>query len=65
MIEFHEDFCDGTLLCALVEGLQKRPLKPSWNKRPANQHHYLENVTTALNAIEADGGKLVNIGNSQ
>uniref|UniRef100_A0A8W7PHV9 Calponin-homology (CH) domain-containing protein n=1 Tax=Anopheles coluzzii TaxID=1518534 RepID=A0A8W7PHV9_ANOCL len=63
VIEFHEDFCDGTLLCALVEGLQKRPLKPSWNKRPANQHHYLENVTTALNAIEADGVKLVNIGN--
>uniref|UniRef100_A0A2M4CKF2 Putative actin-binding cytoskeleton protein filamin n=1 Tax=Anopheles darlingi TaxID=43151 RepID=A0A2M4CKF2_ANODA len=63
VIEFHEDFCDGTFLCALVEGLQKRPLKPSWNKRPANQHHYLENVTTALNAIEADGVKLVNIGN--
>ncbi|XP_049297957.1 filamin-B isoform X1 [Anopheles funestus] len=63
VIEFHEDFCDGTLLCALVEGLQKRPLKPSWNKRPANQHHYIENVTTALNAIEADGVKLVNIGN--
>ncbi|XP_058120386.1 filamin-A isoform X1 [Anopheles ziemanni] len=63
VIEFHEDFCDGTLLCALVEGLQKRPLKPSWNKRPANQHHFLENVTTALNAIEADGVKLVNIGN--
>uniref|UniRef100_A0A182Y304 Calponin-homology (CH) domain-containing protein n=1 Tax=Anopheles stephensi TaxID=30069 RepID=A0A182Y304_ANOST len=63
VIEFHEDFCDGTLLCALVEGLQKRPLKPSWNKRPANQHHFIENVTTALNAIEADGVKLVNIGN--
>ncbi|XP_058054906.1 filamin-A [Anopheles bellator] len=63
VVEFHEDFCDGTFLCALVEGLQKRPLKPAWNKRPANQHHYLENVTTALNAIEADGVKLVNIGN--
>ncbi|KAL9699468.1 hypothetical protein quinque_002909 [Culex quinquefasciatus] len=61
--DFHDDFCDGTYLCALVEGLQKRPLKPSWNKRPANQHHYLENATTALNAIEADGVKLVNIGN--
>ncbi|KXJ84329.1 hypothetical protein RP20_CCG011041 [Aedes albopictus] len=61
--DFHEDFCDGTFLCALVESLQKRPLKPNWNKRPANQHHYLENATTALNAIEADGVKLVNIGN--
>ncbi|XP_023302338.2 filamin-B isoform X2 [Lucilia cuprina] len=57
------DFCDGTCLCALVESLQTRPLKPSWNRRPANQHHYLENATTALNAIEKDHIKLVNIGN--
>lgn len=57
------DFCDGTHLCALVESLQKRKLKPSWNKRPANQHHYLENATKALKAIEDDGIKLVNIGN--
>ena len=57
------DFCDGTHLCALVESLQKRKLKPSWNKRPQNQHHYLENATTALNAIDADHIKLVNIGN--
>lgn len=57
------DFCDGTALCSLVESLQKRKLKPSWNKRPQNQHHYLENATTALNAIEADHVKLVNIGN--
>ncbi|XP_037956587.1 filamin-C isoform X2 [Teleopsis dalmanni] len=57
------DFCDGTCLCALVENLQTRPLKPSWNRRPANQHHYLENATTALNAVEADHIKLVNIGN--
>jgi filamin len=46
-----------------VETLQKRKLKPSWNKRPANQHHYLENATKALKAIEDDGIKLVNIGN--
>ncbi|XP_030388027.1 filamin-B isoform X2 [Scaptodrosophila lebanonensis] len=57
------DFCDGTCLCALVENLQTRPLKPSWNRRPANQHHYLENATTALKSIEADHIKLVNIGN--
>lgn len=42
--------------------LQKRPLK-SWNRRPGNQHHFLENATVALNAIEHDGIKLVNIGN--
>jgi len=45
-----------------VEALQKKPIKPAWNKRPTNQHHYLENVTAALNAIEQDGVKLVNIG---
>jgi Ca2+-binding actin-bundling protein fimbrin/plastin (EF-Hand superfamily) len=56
------DFCDGTRLCALVEVLQKRPLKPAWIHRPANQHQYLENVATALTAIGADGVKLVNIG---
>ncbi|XP_005177800.1 filamin-C isoform X2 [Musca domestica] len=57
------DFCDGTCLCALVESLQTRPLKPAWNRRPANQHHYLENATTALKSIEEDHIKLVNIGN--
>uniref|UniRef100_A0A1I8NW15 Calponin-homology (CH) domain-containing protein n=1 Tax=Stomoxys calcitrans TaxID=35570 RepID=A0A1I8NW15_STOCA len=58
------DFCDGTCLCALVENLQTRPLKPAWNRRPANQHHYLENVAIALKSIEADHIKLVNIGNT-
>lgn len=57
-----EDLRTGVRLCTLVENLQKRPIKPSWNKRPMNQHHYLENVTAALNAIEQDGVKLVNIG---
>lgn len=60
--DLSEDLCTGVRLCALVEALQGHPLKPAWNKRPMNQHHYLENVTTALNAIEQDGVKLVNIG---
>ncbi|KAJ8948608.1 hypothetical protein NQ314_008391 [Rhamnusium bicolor] len=60
--DLSQDLCTGVRLCALVEALRGRPLKPSWNKRPANQHHYLENVTCALNAIEQDGVKLVNIG---
>ncbi|XP_076685371.1 filamin-type immunoglobulin domains fbug isoform X2 [Andrena cerasifolii] len=62
VIDLAEDFRDGTRLCALVEILTKRRL-PRWNSRPANQHHHLENVSTALQAIEADGVKLVNIGN--
>lgn len=60
--DLSSDFCDGTRLCALVEVLQKRKIRPTWIKHPANQHQYLENVTAALNAIAEDGVKLVNIG---
>lgn len=60
--DLSQDLCSGVRLCALVENLQQRQIRPSWNKRPVNQHHYLENVTAALNAIEQDGVKLVNIG---
>ncbi|KAG8237574.1 hypothetical protein J437_LFUL003298 [Ladona fulva] len=59
------DLCDGTRLVALVEALQKRRLKaPGVHRRPSNRHHCLENVTAALDAIAADGVKLVNIGES-
>ena len=50
-------------LVALVETLQKRKLRH--NKRPASQPHALENITIALDAIQEDGIKLVNIGISQ
>lgn len=60
--DLSQDLCTGVRLCTLVENLQGHPIRPSWNKRPMNQHHYLENVTAALNAIEQDGVKLVNIG---
>lgn len=62
VIDLAEDLKSGTHLCALVEQLQGKPLKPAWHQRPASRHHSLENVTAALNAIEADGVKLVNIG---
>lgn len=52
------------MLCALVEALQGRRLK-GWNPNPGNQHHKLDNVTTALQAIEDDGVKLVNIGKAK
>ena len=55
-----EAFQDGTKLVALVETLQKRKLKH--NKKPINQHHELENISVALEAIQEDGVKLVNIG---
>ncbi|XP_039765519.1 filamin-A [Pararge aegeria] len=62
VVDLVEDLRDGTVLCALVEALQGRRLK-GWSPSPTNQHHRLENVTTALQAIEDDGVKLVNIGN--
>lgn len=61
VVDLVEDLCDGTILCALVEALQGRRLK-GWTPNTNNQHIKLENVTTALQAIEDDGVKLVNIG---
>ncbi|KAJ1528888.1 hypothetical protein ONE63_007257 [Megalurothrips usitatus] len=60
--DLSQDFQDGTKLCALVEALQRRPLR-GWVRRPGNRHQHLENVSCALKAVEADGVKLVNIGN--
>ena len=55
-----EDFANGLKLIALVECLQKRPLKKI--RSPINQHQFIENVQIALNAISSDNIKLVNIG---
>lgn len=55
------DFCDGVLLCALVEALQHRRV-PHVVKRPINQHQCLDNINLALKAMTSDGIKLVNIG---
>ena len=57
-----EDLRDGVCLVTLVEILQQKKLRKI--SRPMNQHQWLENVTTALRAIEQDGIKLVNIGES-
>lgn len=62
VVNLMTDFCDGTKLCALVEVLRNRILKPGWNRKPTNHHQYLENVSCALNAVAEDGVKLVNIG---
>ena len=58
----HSSSVAGCRLVALVEVLQKRKLKH--NKRPQSQPHALENITIALDAIQEDGIKLVNIGTS-
>ena len=60
IVDLQNDLQDGTKLVALVETLQKRRLKH--NKKPLNQHHELENLSIALDAIQEDGIKLVNIG---
>jgi hypothetical protein len=61
--DLEEDFRDGTALCAIVEKLQKRKLRH--NKKPVNQHHEIENITIALDAVVDDGIKLVNIGRKE
>jgi hypothetical protein len=43
-----------------VEVLQRRKLRH--NRAPQTQPHALENITIALDAIQEDGIKLVNIG---
>ncbi|XP_013193128.2 filamin-A [Amyelois transitella] len=62
VVDLVEDLRDGTVLCSLVEALQGRRLK-AWSSNPSNQHQKLDNVSCALQAIEDDGVKLVNIGN--
>ncbi|CAG0919941.1 unnamed protein product, partial [Notodromas monacha] len=59
--DLETDFCDGLKLIALLEVLQKKSIRKIAN--PINQHQFLENVQFALNSIENDGIKLVNIGN--
>ena len=58
--DLRHDFGNGVNLIALVECLQRRPLKKI--RAPINQHQYIENVQIALNAIANDNIKLVNIG---
>lgn len=60
------DLSNGIILIRLINLLQhpysKVPKK--YFKKPLNQHQCLENITLALNAILADGIRLVNIGNT-
>jgi hypothetical protein len=61
------DMSNGVLLIKLVNSLQKTEqncIIKKYYKNPLNQLQCLENITFALNAITADGVRLVNIGNS-
>uniref|UniRef100_A0A1I8H405 Calponin-homology (CH) domain-containing protein n=1 Tax=Macrostomum lignano TaxID=282301 RepID=A0A1I8H405_9PLAT len=53
-------FADGTKLVPLVEALQGRKLGRL--NKPLTEHHRLENINMALQALAEDNVRLVNIG---
>jgi len=67
-VNLQRDLCDGRLLCALMEALQKQqrrrvPTSPVVAvARPAYQHQCIDNINRALRAMTDDGIRLVNIG---
>ncbi|GAB1611170.1 hypothetical protein Ahia01_001404100 [Argonauta hians] len=60
--DMQTDFADGTKLIALVEALQSKLIRRVRSRNPQNQHQCLENLSIALDAIQRDKIKLVNIG---
>lgn len=64
--DIRSDMTDGVKLIKLINALQQPQPKISrrFFRNPINQHQCLENLTLALDAIRADGIKLVNIGNT-
>ena len=58
--DLETDLSDGLKLIALLEILQQKRIRKI--TKPINHHQYLENVQFALESIENDGIKLVNIG---
>ena len=62
-IDLQQDLADGTLLCVLVEILQKEERRiNSVVRQPVNQHQCIDNINRALRAMTDDGIRLVNIG---
>lgn len=55
------DLSDGLRLIALIEILSQKRM-PRYNKRPTFRSQKLENVSVALQFLETEGIKLVNIG---
>lgn len=65
-VDLQRDLCDGRVLCALMEALQKRQRRrlafhPT-AQRPAYQHQCIDNINLALREMADDGIRLVNIG---
>jgi len=56
------DLQDGILLVELLNILAKPRKIPRYNKNPKNKVQCMENLNCALNFIEKEGIKLVNIG---
>jgi len=58
--DFCDDFTDGVKLCNLIEVISKKKL--AFNKAPKMRAQELENVSSALKALQAQGIKVVGIG---
>jgi len=60
--DIQTDLQDGILLIDLLNILAKPRKIQRYNKNPKNKVHCMENLNSALNFIEKEGIKLVNIG---
>lgn len=59
--DLETDLADGLRLIALIEVLSQKQM-PRYNKNPKFRSQQLENVSVALEFLQAEGIKIVNIG---
>merc|ERR1712054_611723 len=59
-----EDMADGTMLINLLEVISAKELGKKWNKKPKMQMQKQENLNMAIQFIQDEGLKLVNIGSA-
>jgi filamin len=58
------DLKDGTTLINLLEVISAKPLGHKWNRKPKMQMQMQENLNMAIQFIQDEGLKLVNIGSA-
>jgi hypothetical protein len=58
------DLKDGVALLNLLEIISGKPIGKRWNKNPRVPNQKYENNQIAIEFVQAEGLKLVNIGNS-
>ena len=59
-----DDMADGTMLINLLEVISAKELGKKWNKKPKMQMQKQENLNMAIQFIQDEGLKLVNIGSA-